>query len=300
MARPAVQSTIMHDYAARPSPAGGSGAIYPSELRFLLPESKTNVGALVGGAGLSWSMIFLVLAFLMWLRPYQQMATALADFPAANLVYLEELGLSGGGGGGGNKSPAPPKMSEIPKLKAVEPDTVPVATPEPALPAETVIAAEASAITSSTTVVVLGPTTNTTSTSLGPGGPSGAGTGKGPGIGPGDGPGLGPGKGGNTGGDVFEPGPGISNPTLISAAKPSYTSEGMLRRVQGPVLLQCVVSRTGSVGSCSVLKSLDANRYGLDDQALKAAAQFRFNPGRNRQGEPVPVRVNIEITFNMR
>jgi TonB family protein len=48
-----------------------------------------------------------------------------------------------------------------------------------------------------------------------------------------------------------------------------------------------------------VIRSLDGNAFGLDDEALKAASQFRFNPGR-KDGVPVSVRVRIEIAFNMR
>jgi len=47
-----------------------------------------------------------------------------------------------------------------------------------------------------------------------------------------------------------------------------------------------------------VIRSLD-RVFGLDMKAIEAARQWRFFPG-TRQGEPVPVFVNIELEFNLR
>jgi TonB family protein len=37
---------------------------------------------------------------------------------------------------------------------------------------------------------------------------------------------------------------------------------------------------------------------GLDEEAIKAAKQWKFAPG-TRNGEPVPVMVSIELTFTL-
>jgi TonB family protein len=47
-----------------------------------------------------------------------------------------------------------------------------------------------------------------------------------------------------------------------------------------------------------VVRSLDS-AFGLDQEAIKAARQWRFAPG-TRLGEPVPVLVTIELTFTLR
>jgi len=80
--------------------------------------------------------------------------------------------------------------------------------------------------------------------------------------------------------------------------KPAYTAEAMRAKVQGTVWLQCVVMPDGSVSEVQITKSLDST-FGLDQEAIKAAKQWRFKPGM-RQGEPVPVRVTIELTFTLR
>lgn len=72
----------------------------------------------------------------------------------------------------------------------------------------------------------------------------------------------------------------------------------MRAKVQGVVLLECVVQTDGSVGDVRILKSLD-KVFGLDEEAIKAARQWRFVP-RRRFGKPVPVLVTIELGFVLR
>ena len=54
----------------------------------------------------------------------------------------------------------------------------------------------------------------------------------------------------------------------------------------------------GTIGDIRILRSLD-KQFGLDEEAIKAAKQWRFLPGR-RFGEPVPVIVTIELAFTLR
>ena len=107
-----------------------------------------------------------------------------------------------------------------------------------------------------------------------------------------------PAPGGGTGGGVARPGSGVTIPTLVSQVKPGYTASAMRMRAQGEVMLECVVLPDGSVGNVRVFRSLDPV-FGLDDEAVKAARQWRFNPG-TRAGEPVAVAVVIEMTFTLR
>ena len=72
----------------------------------------------------------------------------------------------------------------------------------------------------------------------------------------------------------------------------------MRAKVQGVVLLECIVRPDGSVSDVNVVRSLDPT-FGLDQEAIKAAKQWRFRPG-TRFGEPVAVLVTIELTFTLR
>lgn len=94
---------------------------------------------------------------------------------------------------------------------------------------------------------------------------------------------------------VFRAGPGVTIPRILREVRPQYTSDAMRAKIQGSVVLECVVKTDGTVSDVRVIRSLDAT-YGLDQEAIKAAKQWVFTPG-TRNGEPVPVMVSIELTF---
>jgi TonB family protein len=133
--------------------------------------------------------------------------------------------------------------------------------------------------------------------SSGSGSGGGVGTGSGTGIGSGRGPGLGPGSGGGTGGGVYRPGGAVSAPRLIKEVKPTYTPQALLNRIQGTVVLEAVVTGDGCASQIRVVRSLD--RGGLDEEAIAAVTQWRFEPGR-LAGAPVDVIVTIMVDFLIR
>jgi len=87
-------------------------------------------------------------------------------------------------------------------------------------------------------------------------------------------------------------------PQLVRDVRPRYTADAMRAKVQGVVLLECVVLADGRVGDVRIVRSLDSI-YGLDAEAVTAARKWQFLPGR-RFGEPVAVRVVIELGFRLR
>jgi periplasmic protein TonB len=100
------------------------------------------------------------------------------------------------------------------------------------------------------------------------------------------------------GDEALKPGPGVTLPKPTFQQKPQYTKEAMDARIQGTVLLSMVVQKDGSVGRVDVARSLDA-MYGLDESAVSAARQWRFEPGQ-KDGKPVAVEVQMEMTFTLR
>jgi TonB family protein len=97
---------------------------------------------------------------------------------------------------------------------------------------------------------------------------------------------------------VYDPGNGVSLPVVIKEVRPVYTPEAMAAKLQGTVAMECVVRQDGTVNDITITRSLDAT-YGLDDQAVKALEEWRFKPGQ-KAGEPVAVRVDIEMTFTLK
>ena len=82
--------------------------------------------------------------------------------------------------------------------------------------------------------------------SQGPGTDGGSGTGAGSGDGPGRGPGLRDGRNGGTDGAVYGPGHGVTLPIEIRKGTPQYTTDAMCARVQGSIVVECVVQHSGS------------------------------------------------------
>jgi TonB family protein len=68
-------------------------------------------------------------------------------------------------------------------------------------------------------------------------------------------------------------------------------------KITGTVVLEAVVTTDGRASQIRVVRSLD--RGGLDDEAIAAVAQWRFEPGR-LEGTPVDVLVTILVDFSLR
>jgi len=97
---------------------------------------------------------------------------------------------------------------------------------------------------------------------------------------------------------VYPPGDGVTTPTLIREVKPEYTTEARKARIQGTVTMEVVVLEDGTVGDVKITESLD-QKYGLDEQAVKAVQEWRFKPG-TKDHKPVAVRVSIEMSFTLK
>ncbi len=224
----------------------------------------------------------------------------------ARIVWLDRAGPGGGGGGGGNRMKAPPRAAEARGRDAMsvavaKPRTFDQPAPAPREPEpvhQIAIPARSLAAAAESLPGAIEGVPSPASLSQGPGNGGGAGSGVGPGDGPGDGSGYGPGRDSGTGGGFYRIGSGVTAPVEIRRATPQYTTAAMQARVQGAVIVECVVSTNGICGNMRVIRSLDP-KYGLDQEAMKAAGEWRFRPG-TRLGQPVPVLVTMEITFTLR
>jgi protein TonB len=227
-------------------------------------------------------------------------ASPAAYEPPSHIVWLSAPGPGGGGGGGGRKEQDPARAAEVeghdnatmPSAPRAESDDIEKPDPFTQLsdvPVQTL------GVSNLTTMGLVEAVAESLSHGSGDGG--GVGDRRGTGAGPGDGDGIGPGRGGNIGDGIYRPGSGVTMPVPVHQEKPQYTVEAMRARIQGAVVLECVVQPTGVCGQLRVLRSLDS-RLGLDQQALRAAAAWRFSPG-TRLGKPVAVVVIIQVGFSI-
>lgn len=79
--------------------------------------------------------------------------------------------------------------------------------------------------------------------------------------------------------------------------RPQYTAEALRAEISGTVYLETVVLPDGTVGNVRITRSLDPV-YGLDEEVIKAARQWLFEPG-TRFGVPGSILVNLALDFNI-
>ena len=279
---------------------------HPVQVRFSFQDQQKRIAPAFVVSLLTHIVMVSLLVFLLRLTPARQVIDGFMPIQPSGIVWLSDPGPGGGGGGGGNEMEEPPRVAELPGKDEI---TVPVEkAPKLEQPKEVEkepdpverlnIPAQSMASAAESLKGTLEPLPGPPTISQGAGTGGGAGVGTGSGIGPGSGSGLGPGSGGGTGGGVYRPGNGVTLPRVLREVKPQYTSDAMRAKVQGTVLLECVVRPDGTVVEVEVVRSLD-RAFGLDQEAIKAARQWRFAPGQ-RFGEPVSVLVTIELTFTLR
>lgn len=95
--------------------------------------------------------------------------------------------------------------------------------------------------------------------------------------------------------EVARMGPGMTAPSLLLKVEPQYSEEARLAKYQGTVVVSAVIGADGLAQSMRVIRGLG---LGLDEQALKAIAQWKFKPGA-KDGDPLPVQATIEVNFRL-
>ena len=84
-------------------------------------------------------------------------------------------------------------------------------------------------------------------------------------------------------------------PILVHKVEPLYSLEAQAARYEGRALLEAVVDISGMPTAIKVLSPVG---MGLDQMAIECVQQWRFKPGL-KSGNPVPVKVSLEINFRM-
>jgi len=204
---------------------------------------------------------------------------------------------SRGGGGGGDQDKLKVSKGNPPRFarEQIAPPTIVVRTERPKLPAEPTVIGPPNLSFPQTSQLgdplsgVLGPLSN------GTGSEGGMGSGDRGGVGPGRGPGVGPGWGGGFGGGPYVVGGGVMAPRAIYSPEPEYSEEARRVKYQAVAVLQVVVDAQGRPRDIRVARSAG---MGLDEKAMEAVRQWRFEPG-TKDGRPVAVVVNVEVNFRL-
>ena len=206
---------------------------------------------------------------------------------------------AGGGGGGGDRDKLQASKGILPRFspEQLAPPAVVIRNENPKLPVEPTVVVPPDIHLA---LPQTGPLGDPLSSIVGPpssgtGSGGGIGSGTGGGIGSGRGPGVGPGWGGGIGGGAYRVGGGVTAPRVIYAPDPEFSEEARKAKFQGTVVLWVIVGADGRTHDIRVFRSLG---MGLDENAIQAIRQWRFEPGR-KDGIAVAVQVNVEVNFRL-
>jgi TonB family protein len=94
---------------------------------------------------------------------------------------------------------------------------------------------------------------------------------------------------------VFGPRDGVSPPHARYTPEPQYPALARAAMFQGLSVLRLIVDPTGKPTDIGIVIPLG---LGLDDKAVEAVSQWRFDPAK-KDGKPVAARINVEVTFRL-
>jgi TonB family protein len=87
----------------------------------------------------------------------------------------------------------------------------------------------------------------------------------------------------------------IVAPKVLYAPDPEYSLLARNDRIEGVSILKAVVTVNGMPTDLAVVRPIG---FGLDDQAVATVKTWRFRPA-TLNGQAVPVRINVEVSFRL-
>ncbi|HXW93559.1 MAG TPA: energy transducer TonB [Terriglobales bacterium] len=275
-----------------PLPVKDIWGFYDYKTTGVLGSTVVHLMALVAVIGLT------ILGRRVVMQTPQATVTLLA--PDDLLLLRPSRTRGGGGGGGGDRDKLRVSKGRLPKLamQQLTPPTVVVRNDNRRLTVEPTVVIPLQIVLATNQLPTLGdPMSQLLSAppSNGTGSSGGIGSGNGGFVGSGEGPGVGPGRGGGVGGGVFRIGGGVSAPRPVFRPGPEYSEEARKAKYQGTCVLWMVVGPDGKTRDIKVARTLG---LGLDEKAIEAVKQWKFEPAM-KEGTPVAVQVNVEVTFRL-
>ena len=235
----------------------------------------------------------LLIAIIGWmLNKHVQFTAPVKQLIVANLTPPPEMPKVNDrmGGGGGQRGPTPVTKGQLPKFadqQITPPKAPPMVQPKIPMPEPTIEVQKDLKMASNNMPNLGMPNSPLIGNSMG--------NGSGSGLGSGNGSGLGPGSGGNYGGGLRHVGGGVSSPEVIYKVEPEFSEEARKAKFMGVVTVTLIVNTQGLPQDVHVIRGVG---MGLDDKAVEAVRQYKFKPAMEN-GHPVPVRVNVEVNFQI-
>jgi TonB family protein len=88
----------------------------------------------------------------------------------------------------------------------------------------------------------------------------------------------------------------VSVPRVVSTPSPTYSEKGRKAKIERFVKLGLIVDEKGNPTNLSVISGLG---MGLDEKAIEAVKDWKFEPAFGKDGKPVAVKIAVEVAFNL-
>jgi len=102
-------------------------------------------------------------------------------------------------------------------------------------------------------------------------------------------------KSSGSGDNVYRIGGDVAPPKLLFKVEPEYSEEARAAKYQGAAVISVEIGPDEKPGNLKIQRSLG---LGLDEKAIEAVNQWKFEPG-TRNGQPVTVAATIEVNFRL-
>ncbi len=93
----------------------------------------------------------------------------------------------------------------------------------------------------------------------------------------------------------YKVGGGVIPPHVTISPDPEYSDDARKAKYQGTVIIWLVVDSSGAPTDLQIVRPIG---MGLDEKAIAAISTWKFEPAQ-KDGEPVPVAINVEVTFRL-
>jgi TonB family protein len=90
---------------------------------------------------------------------------------------------------------------------------------------------------------------------------------------------------------------GVTAPHCVYCPQPSYSQEARAAKYSGTVVLEVLVTADGRAENVQIVKGPG---LGLGQKAIEAVKNWQFKPANGPDGNPVPCKVQVEVTFKIR
>jgi periplasmic protein TonB len=285
--------------SSQPSPGEQKHDVLPTLFGDGYGIYEVRKGSFVASFAVNCAILVLLIWVGSWTMshaPVLKQAVGGLSVDISPYVLSPAKDVSGGGGGGGSHDKLAASKGALPKFakdQLAPPTVLPMDKPKLAVTPTVVVPPEIKLPQSGQMGDPMSKVIGALSNGFGSGG--GIGSGSGGGVGSGSGPGVGPGHGGGIGDGAYHVGGGVMAPKIVYRVEPEFSDEARKNKWQGVVVLRVIIGTDGRPHEVKVQRSLG---MGLDEKAIEAVRQWRFEPG-TKNGQPVPVEVSMEVSFRL-